>query len=616
MVTDSSALVQRGFALLQQGQFAAAGQLAQQALAAAPELVPALNLLAIALHLQARNAESAQAFAELTRRDPATASHWSNLGTTLRALRRNDESLAAYRQAARLGESTADFHYNVGLLHVDRGDFEAAHVELARAHAMRPDDVEIAYQLAATCLETLDNFEGIAALANWPRMPGLTTELVARIGNVLMSLGDLEGGQRALAQAQQDPAPDAAALVQLALALERANRLDAADARLAQLERHPGRDAVGADFKLARARLAQRAGRHEEAARLFDELAKECQEPERRHFHLFPLAKSLDALHRHADTMATLSEAHASQVAWIRATQPEVAERRRETMRVTRFGCEAQDVARWRDAGAPAAEESPVFIVAFPRSGTTLLEHTLDAHPRLRTMDEQPFLQNAIGRLVGPGVRYPDALAELVPAQLDAARDFYWSLVRQRVSLAPGEQLIDKNPLNILRLPAIARLFPNARILLAIRHPCDVLLSCFMQHFRAEFAWQCRDLETMGLAYRRTFDFWYQQAAILRPSVREVRYESLVAEFEPQVRALADFLALPWTDALLEPGANARRHGFISAPSYAQVVEPVHSRSVGRARAYGRWLAVMRPDLEPYLERWGYAWPESEQEVG
>jgi hypothetical protein len=168
-------------------------------------------------------------------------------------------------------------------------------------------------------------------------------------------------------------------------------------------------------------------------------------------------------------------------------------------------------------------------------------------------------------------------------------------------------QLIDKNPLNILRLPAIARLFPNARIVLAVRHPCDVLLSCFMQHFRAEFAWQCRDLETLALAYRRTFDFWYQQAAILRPAVHEVRYETFVAGFEPQVRALAEFLDLPWTDALLEPGENARRRGFIAAPSYAQVVQPVHSRSVGRWHAYERWFEPVLPQLEADFARWDYA---------
>jgi hypothetical protein len=172
--------------------------------------------------------------------------------------------------------------------------------------------------------------------------------------------------------------------------------------------------------------------------------------------------------------------------------------------------------------------------------------------------------------------------------------------------LLPGEQLIDKNPLNVLRLPAIARLFPHARIVLAIRHPCDVMLSCFMQHFRAEFAWQCRNLDTLALAFHRSFKFWYEQAAILRPAVLEVRYESLVGEFERHVRELADFLDLPWTDALLAPWDRARSRGFISSPSYAQVLQPVHTGSVGRWRAYASHFAPVRGQVRPWLARWGY----------
>jgi hypothetical protein len=166
--------------------------------------------------------------------------------------------------------------------------------------------------------------------------------------------------------------------------------------------------------------------------------------------------------------------------------------------------------------------------------------------------------------------------------------------------------LIDKNPLNILRLPAIRRLFPNAPIVLAIRHPCDVLLSCYMQHFRAEFAWLCRDLDTLGLAYRRSLDFWYQQAGLLQPRVREIRYERFVVGFEEHVRSLAEFLELPWHDAMLSPGQRALDRGYISTPSYSQVVEPVHSRSVGRWRGYERHFAPALTHVRPYLERWGY----------
>jgi tetratricopeptide (TPR) repeat protein len=494
------------------------------------------------------------------------------------------------------------------LLHLDRGDYEAARLVLRNAHKAAPLDAEISYHYAAACSETLDTQAGIDAVAGWRRFTGLTTELVAKIGGLLVNLGAVEKADEAITQALSDPAPSPAAVLQLVLALERVNRLEQAERLLARLNEVPA-GALGSDLSLARARLAQRASRHDEAVALYRQLAAATAQAERRHLHLYPLAKSLDALGRYDEAFAALVDAHASQTLWTERTLPDVARRKSDTMRVTRFGCDQADVERWSHEGAPSFLDSPVFIVAFPRSGTTLLEQVLDAHPRLRSMDEQPYLQNAIEKLSVDGAHYPERMAQLTPAQLQQARDYYWKLVRQRVTLGPGEQLIDKNPLNILRLPAITRMFPNARILLAIRHPCDVLLSCFMQHFRAEFAWHCRDVPTLALAYRRAMDFWYQQAALLRPSVMEVRYESFVGNFEAEVREVARFLDLPWTDAMLEPGEHARKKGFISTPSYSQVVQPVHLRSIDRWRDYERHLLPAVPELRDYLDRWGYAVP-------
>lgn len=603
---DPVVLIQSGLALLRQGRAPAAERCAREALATDPGSSAAQNLLGLALQAQGRNAEAVGRFEALTRVQPADAGLWVNLGTTLRAIGKLDDALAAYGQAAALGDRSADFLYNLGLLHVDRGGYEAARAAFSEAHALQPDDGEIAFQLAAACVETLDTATGLEALRDWPRLRGLTSELVAKIGNVLLNLGEIDGAEAALQQSALDPAADAPALLQLVLGYERANRLDEARAAQQRLLRHPGRHSLGSDLTLAEARLAQRDARHEDAARLFGALAVEATEPERRHFHQYPLAKSLDALGRYEDAWSMLLDAHASQVRWIERTLPEVAQRRRETMRVTRFGCDPADVAGWDHAGAPTAADSPVFIVAFPRSGTTLLEHVLDAHPRLRSMDEQPFLQQAIATLEASGGHYPERMGAMTPRQVAAAREHYWSLVRRRVRLRPGEQLIDKNPLNVLRLPAIARLFPHARTVLAIRHPCDVMLSCFMQHFRAEFAWHCRDLDTLALAFHRSFEFWYQQAAILRPAVLEVHYESLVADFERHVRELAAFLELPWTDALLAPSEHAHARGFISSPSYAQVLQPVHSGSVGRWRAYERHFTSVLGQVRPWLERWGY----------
>jgi hypothetical protein len=79
-----------------------------------------------------------------------------------------------------------------------------------------------------------------------------------------------------------------------------------------------------------------------------------------------------------------------------------------------------------------------------------------------------------------------------------------------------------------------------------------------------------------------------------------------VQDFEPGMRRLAEFLSLPWHDAMLEPAAQARRRGFISTPSYSQVVEPVHRRSVGRWRNYETHFDEVRAELAGYARRWGY----------
>ncbi len=301
------------------------------------------------------------------------------------------------------------------------------------------------------------------------------------------------------------------------------------------------------------------------------------------------------------------SEAHASQLAYIKLTaSPAIYAA--PPLAITEDVCEAEDIARWKDDSEPSAGESPIFIVGFPRSGTTLLELVLDAHPQLKSIDEQPFLQNALDDILAEKVSYPDQLATLTQAQLERIRRGYWAKTARRVELAPGQRLIDKNPLNVFRLPVIKRLFPNAKVIFAIRHPCDVILSCFMQHFRApDFALLCQDIPTLAAAYRKTFDFWYSQQQLLQADVLELHYELFVSDFEPHARRVFDFLELPWDPVVLSPAQRAREKRFISTPSYSQVIQPVYAKAVGRWRNYYEHFTASLPVLAPYLERWGYS---------
>ena len=391
--------IKQGYALLQQGRAEIAERVGREVLDSRPGEAVALNLVAIALNAQGRYADAAQLFAELTRVQPQERSHWGNLGTALRAAGQLQPALDAYQQAAMLGDKSANFHYNVGLLHLDRDDFDAARAMLAEAHRLAPRDAEIAYQYGVACNESTRTHEGARALANWSQFEGLTTELVAKFAVLLMNLGQTGAAEAALALARQDARPSASARLQIVLALERTNRLADARRELDALLVSSQTPQADLDVRAANGKLAQREGDHETAARVYRELAERCDKEERRHYHLFPLAKSLDALGRYDEAFAALKQAHQSQQRFMELTSPGVGTRKREPMRITRHGADPLDIEQWSNAGAPAAEDSPVFIVAYPRSGTTLLEHTLDAHPGLRTMDEQPFIQAALERL-------------------------------------------------------------------------------------------------------------------------------------------------------------------------------------------------------------------------
>lgn len=593
--------------LWRQGDAVAAELRCRQALALDPGHRDGQLLLGLLLQVEGRYPEAEEAFAGLALQEPNDPSHWINLGTARRAGRRFAEALTAYTRAAQLGADGPGFFYNIGLTHLERYDFEAARAVLEKARALAPGDVEILYRYALSLYECRRNNMALAALEGWESLPEITSEVAANMGELLMNLGESARAEIAFREAAGDPNPGPGVLLTLVHGYERMNLVHEARAVFERLVRHPLARQLGRDLTLAEALLAERESHHERAVQLLRQVLGEVREFHLHHYQLFRIASNLDALQRYDEAFATLAEAHRSQIEHLKLANPTLSIRGVPVMTVTEHSCDPADVATWDHTGAPSVGESPIFIVAFPRSGTTLLELTLDAHPMLRSMDERPFVQNALDDMLALGVSYPEELGRLSGAQLEQLRGGYWERVGRKIRLEGGQRLVDKNPLNILRLPVIRRLFPNARIVFAIRHPCDVLLSCFMQHFRApDFALLCAGLATLGTGYRRTMDFWYQQARLLEPVVREVRYESLVGDFEAEVRGICDFLELPWDSGMLAPASHARSKGYISTPSYSQVVQPVSSKAVGRWRRYEKHFSGVLPQLEPYLRRWGY----------
>jgi hypothetical protein len=200
-----------------------------------------------------------------------------------------------------------------------------------------------------------------------------------------------------------------------------------------------------------------------------------------------------------------------------------------------------------------------------------------------------------------------NALAELSEAQIAQLRKTYFDEVAHHIELRPGNLLVDKMPLNTVNVHLIWRVFPQAKFILAIRHPCDVCFSCFMQNFRINEAMASFfSLDSAARTYDAVMRTWLEAAARLPLDFHRIRYEDLVADFEGETRALLTFLGVGWDDQVLGHTEHAIRRGTINTPSYHQVTQPIYAHAKFRWKRYASQFAPVMPTLKPYIEYFGY----------
>jgi len=252
----------------------------------------------------------------------------------------------------------------------------------------------------------------------------------------------------------------------------------------------------------------------------------------------------------------------------------------------------------------------PIFILGFPRSGTTLVEQTLSAHPRIVAGDELPFINEITGamvRVLNSPMTYPEALAELWMGDrregLDELRDYYFAGVRRLGILKPGAAwFTDKMPLNEMHLGLIGLLFPQSPLIHVLRHPLDVVVSTFSNHLTHGF-YCSYALESAARHYALVMELVEHYRGQMLLKYLPVRYEDIVDEQETTTRRMLDFIGEEFDERCIEFHENRR---YARTASYAQVTEPLYDSSRYRHRHYMKQLEPVIPILAPTIERLGY----------
>ncbi|MFM1960482.1 MAG: hypothetical protein RL588_1999 [Pseudomonadota bacterium] len=253
----------------------------------------------------------------------------------------------------------------------------------------------------------------------------------------------------------------------------------------------------------------------------------------------------------------------------------------------------------------PGPARSHVFLLGFPRSGTTLLEAALTGSPDVAALEEQEALVDGVRRYLRDPTDL-SALADAGPADLAAFRDAYWKRVREAGQDPDGKVFLDRYPLNSLKLPLILRLFPEATILFALRDPRDVLFSCWRRRFQMSAPmYHLLDLRSAAGFYDAVMTFSMRLEGHSATPWTFVRHESLLADFEGVMQSICMTVGVEWTEAMRDVGGrNAER--AIATPSAAQLAGGLRTDGGGAWRPYADRLADPLATLAPWVKRFGY----------
>lgn len=484
-----------------------------------------------------------------------------------------------------------------------------AYKELAKAF---PGLARLWFEMGAAAAGELDFAQALESFRKAEEAGASDAQLLVDLGLQYHRLRRLADARRCCERAVALDPKSLPARTNLAVWLEIEHRLDDAwECIEACVSQHP-RDMLALYL---RAFLLHRRGKNAEAeAALRDLLKTDSPDPKMKYSLRHLLGVVLDQLGQYRDAMHWLKEAKAQVAAMadvpaIQKIYDEKVRQRRELL----ASLTPETIKRWRGEGSAMPEQFRIaFLGGHPRSGTTLVEQVLGAHPDIQAFDEsEAFFREIEGKLAPyqPGKKFTLQSLDGVTkdARANLCRRYLDSLHREVDGKTSAKLLLDKNPSATESLHLWLRVFPDLKVIIPLRDPRDIAISCFFLNLvttagNVNFL----SLERTAVNYADMMDVWLRLRELGGFDWIETRYEDIVADLETEGRRVTEFLGLSWHPNQAKFHETAGRK-FISAPTYSDVTKPVYKKAVGRWQHYAEELAPIQPQLEKYCKIFGYA---------
>jgi tetratricopeptide (TPR) repeat protein len=436
--------------------------------------------------------------------------------------------------------------------------------------------------------------------------------MLVLIGQQYQALRQLDDARHCFEQAVAADPSSVDARISLAVWFEKERRVDDAWAAVETcIAQHPRDDQA----RYFRAFLLHRQKKNTEAETALRDLIQDGpQYPYVKYASRHLLGVVLDELGQYAEAMRWLLEAKAQvrQITDVALLEREYdkadAGRRQLLASVT-----PEMIRKWRQDRPPTPERYQIaFLGGHPRSGTTLLEQILDAHPGVLAFDESvAFGQEVVGAAKIPSGNGEAQVRGLNALSLFRRKEMRRRYVKSLLRETPGEPtariLLDKNPSPTMSLPLWLRVFPELKVIIALRDPRDVIISCFFLNIMLNATnMNFLSLERTARHYSDLMDVWLRLRELGGFDWIETRYEDVVNDLAAEGRRTTEFLGLSWQENQSRSHETAGRK-FLFAPTYHDVTQPIYRRAVGRWERYAEALEPLQSKLAPYCQAFGYA---------
>jgi len=574
--------------------------------------------------------------------DPQNSNALTNLGLLYDQSGRDDESRDCYQLAMELDPDNPNLQVNLGLQLHQLGEHDSAVEHLERALQLNPNHVEALSCLGEILLEQWRVDKAAELIEKAMQLGGEDYSAgcaIALLREAQSRLADAESAWRRVIEI--DPSRDRGAigLAKLLITQDRSE-----EARQVYQQAQTG-GLVSVNFYLSWSRFEEHAHNLEEASRIatmaadsspgslpvtifrstlarrnkdfqaaieiLDEMKLEGLRSNRlKADFLFEKGTVLDKLGQFSEAFAAFDSANSYKNRYTGVEYEKAEDERQYAVLAEVF---TEDYCRQFAALAaelPETDITPVFIVGFPRSGTTLLEQILGAHGEMEPAGELPYIldlaHGECSQQLGSSLPYPECLIDqersLTTADLLQLRETYLTrMKRHRVTQEGVRWVVDKMPHNALFIGLIALLFPKSPIIHISRHPLDSCLSAYFSNFTGHR--YTSSLESTATHYQHMMDCIEHFRSVLTMRFIDIRYQDLVDDQASVVGRLLDFIGAEWDESCMQHHKKSR---LVQTVSYEQVTQEVYRTSL--ARYLGYWDSVQNciPIIQPSLDRFDY----------